>query len=249
MSERCSLRTRTHRGSSRLGLRQKKRMPKLLVCVEGAIGAGKSTLLDNLNSKQLPGVKTLREPVDEWKGVYVSEGKNMLAGMYDGSLSSSLFQLSVLQSRFAPLVAALCDPTTTIVVSERGPWSEKEVFARSNLSKGEFACYEYAHQSLTRHLLPLCGEIKVLFLHLSMPVESVLERIARRGRPEEASITNTYLGTLQEAHTRLRRELVAPSDLGQAPNVLSVKHVEVYADQDETELSSVALDTILRAAE
>ena len=228
---------------------EKGAMPKLLVCVEGAIGAGKSTLLNNLDSKTLPGVKTLKEPVDEWKGVTVGDGKNMLEGMYDGSLPSSLFQLSVLQSRFAPLVAALCDPQNKIVVSERGPWSEKEVFARSNLSKGEFACYEFAHASLTKNLIPLCGDIDVLFLHLFMPTDSVMERIVKRGRAEEASITNAYISTLQEAHTKMKRELVAPGDLGDAPNILSVKHIEIYADQDEEELARVALDTILRAAE
>jgi hypothetical protein len=37
--------------------------------------------------------------------------------------------------------------------------------------------------------------------------------------------------------------------LGDAANILSVKHIEIYADQDEEELTRVALDTILRAAE
>lgn len=188
--------------------------PKLLVCVEGPIGAGKSTLLDGLAALGREDIVVLKEPVEDWKAVKVSDEQNMLGAMYTGELSSGVFQLAVLQSRFAPLVRALLDPTKKIVVSERGPWSEKVVFAQSNLPPNEFACYDYAHRSLTRDLLPIVGTIDVLFLHLEMPINDVLNRIKLRGRPEEMSITASYLKTLEEAHARLKATMATPDDLG-----------------------------------
>lgn len=221
-------------------------MVKYLVCVEGAIGAGKSTLLKNIQEKNLPGIKVLSEPVDEWRACKVNnDGKNLLECMYDGTISSSLFQLTVLQSRFGPLMKALCDPDVKIVISERGPWSEKHVFSRTNLNDIEFACYNYAHSALTRDILPICGDVNVLFLHLHIRIESVLERIKKRGRVEESGITKKYLTRLEAAHVDMKTATATADQLG-SKSVVHVKHVDVYADQGEAELAAVSLDTILR---
>jgi deoxyadenosine/deoxycytidine kinase len=220
-------------------------MVKWVVCVEGLIGVGKSTLCKHVEKENIKGVKVLQEPVDDWRGCEISDGKNLLECMYDGTIPSSLFQLSVLQSRFGPLVQALCNPEVDVVVSERGPWSEKYVFAKSNLNDAEFKCYEYAHAALIRDLLPVCGSIKVLFLHLSMPADSVMERIAKRGRAEEAGITEEYLKKLESAHVDMKKALKLPEHLGSC-SIAEVKTVDIYADQSENDLASVAVDTISR---
>lgn len=225
---------------------------KLLVCVEGAIGVGKSTLLDNIDALNLPGVVVIKEPVEEWKAVEVEPGVGMLQGMYDGTVSSALFQLSILQSRFGPLIRALASPSTKIVLSERGPWSEKYVFAKSNLSTAEYACYDYAHASLTRELLPVVGPLSVAFLHLEMPIERVLERIAQRGRSEEASIKKEYMETLASGHEDLKRACTSARSLGSQSIVGGVHHVVVNADvtQDalKTDVRRVVAGLALRAA-
>lgn len=184
------------------------------MCVEGPIGVGKSTLLYNLDALNKPGVATLKEPVEDWKSVQVGNGKNMLQGMYDGTINSALFQLSILQSRFGPLIRALSREDTKIVVSERGPWSEKVVFAQSNLSPSELACYEYAHSSLTKDLFPLVGEVAVVFLYLNLPTDCIIERIKTRGREEEKEIKPEYLNRLAEAHVAMKNELTTPASLG-----------------------------------
>jgi deoxyadenosine/deoxycytidine kinase len=221
----------------------------LLVCVEGPIGVGKSTLLDNLDALNKPGVVTLKEPVEDWKSVQVAEGKNMLQGMYDGTTSSALFQLSILQSRFGPLVRALTYKDTRIVVSERGPWSEKLVFAKSNLSTSEFACYQYAHSSLIKDLFPVVGEVAVLFLYLDLPTDAILERIKTRGREEEKDIKPEYLNRLAEAHVGMKSELPTPASLGCEDAILSpVRHVSVNAGIDPDALVSSVWEIIQGAA-
>ena len=221
----------------------------LLVCVEGPIGVGKSTLLDNLEALNKPGVVTLKEPVDEWKSVQVAEGKNMLQGMYDLTISSALFQLSILQSRFGPLVRALTYNDTRIVVSERGPWSEKLVFAKSNLSTSEFSCYTYAHGSLIKDLFPIVGEVAVLFLYLDLPTDAIIERIKARGRDEEKNIKPEYLNRLAEAHVAMKSELATPACLGCAESIVGpVRHVSVNAGMDPEALVSSVWEIIEDAA-
>lgn len=204
-----------------------KKKRKLFVCVEGPIGSGKSTLLDAIDALKKPGVVTRKEPVDDWKSVEVNPGKNMLQAMYDGALNSALFQLSILQSRFGPLVRALADDETAVVVSERSPWSEKWVFAKSNLTESEFACYNYAHTSLIRDLLPIVGDVDVIFYRLTLPTATILERIEQRGRVEEKGIDPAYLERLERAHDEMEKMLKSPRDLGCEETIKSVQHVSV----------------------
>lgn len=222
----------------------------LLVCVEGPIGVGKSTLLNNLDALSKPGVVTLNEAVNEWKAVQVADGKNMLQGMYDGTINSALFQLSILQSRFGPLVRALTYEDTKIVISERGPWSEKLVFAKSNLSPSEFACYNYAHGSLIKDLFPLVGEVAVLFLYLDLPTEAIIERIKTRGREEEKGIGSDYLNRLAKAHVTMKNELTTPASLGCEQAIVGpVRHMAVDASMNEEALVSRVWNTITDVAE
>lgn len=204
-----------------------KKKRKLLVCVEGPIGSGKSTLLEAMKALNKIGVVALEEPVGDWKSVEVNPGKNMLQAMYDGTLNSALFQLSILQSRFGPLVRALADDETDVVVSERSPWSEKWVFAKSNLTESEFACYNYAHTCLIRDLFPIVGEVDVIFYRLTLPTATILERIEQRGRVEEKGIEPAYLERLELAHDEMEEMLKSPRDLGCEEAIKSVKHVSV----------------------
>lgn len=210
------------------------KMPTLLVCVEGNIGSGKSTLLNGIESLGEIGVVTLQEPVNAWRNVKIG-GKNMLEAMYDGTISKSVFQLAVLQSRFGPLIAALSKKETKVVFSERGPWSEKYVFAKSNLPSDEFKCYEYAHSSLMRDLFPLAGEVIVVFLHLALPVDKTLERIKLRGRMEEANIDEPYIKKLEDANSLMLKALCSAEALG-CETITGVHHLCIDANCDHRTL-------------
>jgi deoxyguanosine kinase len=185
------------------------RTPKRLFCVEGPIGVGKTTLISNLQSSAPEGVVVLFEPVEEWTRTVVdaTTGENLLDAMYKGTVSSAVFQLAILQSRFGRLVKALCDPTVHTVISERGPWSEKYVFAKSNLSDVDFEVYKYTQNAMMEHLFDLVGPISVTFMYLTLDTPRALDRIRSRGRPEEAGLEEAYMQTLEHAHQNMEQEL------------------------------------------
>lgn len=223
--------------------------PTLLVCLEGLIGAGKSTVLAEIEKMKLPLVKVLYERVDDWKAVEMEDGDgksaNMLACMYSGSLSSAVFQLAIMQSRFGALVKTLCEKGVRVVISERGPWSEKMVFAKSNLDKNEFAAYTYAQDAMLRELFPLAGPVAVSFLYLTLDIDDVMARIATRGRVEESSISREYMQTLDDAHTRMESTL-GTSELG-VPNIVgTTKHVHVDASKTPSQVAAAVVQAIER---
>ena len=210
---------------------------KKLYCLEGPIGVGKTTLIRNLKASAPEGVAVLFEPVEEWTGVIVDKktNKNLLQAMYDGTISAGVFQLGILQSRFALLVKTLCDPKIHTVISERGPWSEKYVFAKSNLSECDFATYIYTQRAMMDTLFDIVGPIQVAFLYLTLDTASVLQRIRERGRPEETGITEEYLNKLDAAHNAMEVEIRRDgTDLKHI--VGSAKHVHIDASVSEEQL-------------
>ena len=223
--------------------------PVLLVCLEGLIGVGKSTVLAEIEAMRLPNVIVLYERVDDWKAVEMTraDGRptNMLGAMYSGDLSSAVFQLAILQSRFGTLVKALCDDGVRVVVSERGTWSEKLVFAKSNLNANEFKAYSYTQEAMLRELFPLAGPVAVGFLYLTLDVDDVLARIATRGRTEEKAISKEYMATLQAAHANMQITLERDG-LG-APNIVgSVRHVAVDANRPPAQVAAAVVESIER---
>ena len=164
---------------------------------------------------------------------------------YTGDLSSAVFQLAILQSRFGTLMKALCDDGVRVVVSERGPWSEKLVFAKSNLNANEFRAYSYTQEAMLRDLFPLAGPVGVGFLYLTLGVEDVLSRIATRGRAEEKAISKDYMAKLQAAHASMQTTLERDG-LG-APNLVgSVRHVAVDANRTPAQVAAAVVESIER---
>jgi deoxyadenosine/deoxycytidine kinase len=221
--------------------------PTLLVCLEGPIGVGKSTVLAEIEKMQLPFVKVLYERVEDWKAVMMQGGdgkpSNMLACMYDGALSSAVFQMAILQSRFGTLVKALCDKEVRVVISERGPWSEKLVFAASNLADNEFAAYTYTQEAMLHELFPLAGPVAVSFLYLKLELDEAMARIATRGRAEEKSITREYMQKLDDAHQRM--ELTLKKEGLGVPNLVgTTKHVHVNASRTPIQVAEAIVESV-----
>lgn len=226
------------------------KMPKRLYCVEGAIGIGKTTLIHNLKRSAPEGVAVLFEPVEEWTSVIVDKGtnKNLLQAMYDGTISPGVFQLGILQSRFSLLVKTLCDPNIHTVISERGPWSEKYVFAKSNLTECDFSTYIYTQRAMMDTLFDIVGPLSVSFLYLTLDRPAVLERIRERGRPEEAGITDEYLAKLDVAHAEMETE-IRKEGTNLKHIVGPARHVHLDASVSEQQLHDEAFRLIYSSAD
>jgi deoxyadenosine/deoxycytidine kinase len=206
---------------------------KRLVMLEGSIGAGKTTALQALERDSR--VRVVEEPVNTWTTEQY-EGQNLLDAMYSGTLDAAKFQLAIMPARVTALVEALADPDVDVVVSERGPWSEREMFARPQLSEADFNLYVFAQNGLLNGLLPLVGKFSVDFVHLTLPSEHALERIRVRGRVEEVGVNKERLDVIAAAQARMRETLTSEKALGIA-TVGDVVHTCIDATQGAAEVA------------
>lgn len=192
---------------------------KCLICIEGGIGVGKTTLLREVEALNLPGVAVVYEPVDAWRGVTVNKttGQTLLGGLYSGEVSPSAFQLAIMPHRVLGLNKVLTNPEVRIVISERSPWSERFVFARSTLSAADYEAYVWAQTQTLEHTCILDCDMSICFLTLS--TELLKQRINLRGRSEESSITDDYLTQLESAHHHLLQMSSAELGLKTSPIV------------------------------
>lgn len=171
--------------------------PVKIISVEGGIGAGKSTVLETLKSKR-PSFHYIDEPVKTW------EDAGLLQAMYEGTINKGCFQIAAMSTRFAPLLKAVREGHK-IIVTERCPWSDYEVFTRANLYEGtnEMAAYKMAHDALMMAMPPY--ELYVVYLRTDVDV--LLSRMKTRGRSaermrnkEEEEDMRAYLDNLQARH-------------------------------------------------
>lgn len=96
----------------------------ILVTVEGLIGSGKTTVLEQLQQACFandPRVEVRLERVREW------ESDGLLQAANDGALPE--FQYVTLSAGVGQIVEAHRKPGVRLILSERGPRSNREVFA------------------------------------------------------------------------------------------------------------------------
>ncbi len=157
------------------------------VVVEGPIGAGKTSLARQL-AHHLGGEELFERPEDN----------PFLARFYEDMARYALpAQLTFLFQRVDQLrgVGQLDMFRRTTVADfllDKDP-----LFARLNLSDAEYILYEkvYSH-------LRLEAPVPDLVIYLQAPVETLIERVHRRGVHYERTISAHYLARLADAYSR-----------------------------------------------
>lgn len=172
---------------------------KKLIYVEGIIGSGKSTVLQNC-ATTYPGILVMPECVSDWQNMHTQGGKNInLLELYykDTKRWGFVFQIQVLKTlaeRHHDIMAS-----EAVVMAERSLQSSVKLFAQlawesQFLSPLEYTVinnwYEYLRRST-----PI-EPTHVLYLATSPTI--AMERINRRGRPEEKNLSIEYLERLQQ---------------------------------------------------
>jgi deoxyadenosine/deoxycytidine kinase len=168
-----------------------------LISIEGGIGAGKSSVMAALKASR-PSLCYLEEPVEKW------ERYGLLKPMYNGDIAPATFQLAALATRMEPLLKAV-GAGERIVISERCPYSDKEVFTRANLSeKLDVDAYQMAYDAL---LSALPATVNLHIIYLKADVDLLLARMKVRNRESErvdsedrARSRVIYLKKLQALH-------------------------------------------------
>jgi deoxyadenosine/deoxycytidine kinase len=173
-------------------MRARKEKP-FTINVEGIVGSGKSTFIDVF--KAYPCVDVLPEPVSAWSNL---NGTDLLQLMYEnprrwGMTHESYVQYTMLEEHLRKV--------GVIKTMERSIHSSRYIFTEDLKQSGlmepaEFAILDEWYQMLKQEF-DLSADVTV---YLQASPEGALDRIRKRGRPEEAQITVDYLRRLQRLH-------------------------------------------------
>jgi deoxyadenosine/deoxycytidine kinase len=163
-------------------------IPKRFVAVAGNIGVGKSTLVELLSQRL--GWSPFFEPVGE--NPYLAD---FYADMTAWAFQSQIFFLT---RRLLAHRALLDHPTSAI--QDRSVYEDAEIFAHNlflqgNMAERDYQSYRELYLVLAQFLPP-----PDLVVYLRASVETLLERIALRGRDYEQRIEPDYLQRLNNLY-------------------------------------------------
>ena len=159
-------------------------MIKRLILVAGNIGSGKTSLTERLGERM------------GWRTAYESVADNPYLPDFYADMRSWSFHLQVyfLGHRAEQHIEMASDPRSSII--DRSIYEDAFIFARAlhhmgNLSERDYLAYRQLFNLVTRTLPP-----PSLLIYLKAPVPTLVERIRRRGRDMETSISADYLQLL-----------------------------------------------------
>jgi deoxyadenosine/deoxycytidine kinase len=159
-------------------------MAKHLVLIAGNIGAGKTSLTERLAARM------------NWYAGYESVADNPYLSDFYADMHAWSFHLQVffLGHRAAQHRQLALDPRSAII--DRSIYEDAHIFARAlhemgNLGERDYMSYLRLFNLVVDSLPP-----PALLIYLRAPVEVLIERITRRGRSMESSITSDYLRLL-----------------------------------------------------
>lgn len=166
--------------------------------VEGNIGAGKSTFL-TLLAQNAPHVSIALEPLNNWQRSV--HGQSLLANFYtDPKRWAYTLETLTMLCRVREHIAEQNNPHQNRIM-ERSIYSGHYCFAKNGYEHNFMSSLEwemYNHQF--NFLIPNTCRAPQGFIYLRVRPEVAFERIKKRARSEEQSITLEYLKQLHEKH-------------------------------------------------
>ncbi len=160
-------------------------MTKRIVIVAGNIGSGKTSLTELLGSRL------------GWCMAFESVSDNpylpdFYASMRNWSFHLQVFFLGHRAQQYLDIVAL---PNSVIL--DRSIYEDAYIFARAlhqmgNLDERDYVCYRRVFDLVVSRL-----PAPDLLIYLKAPVDVLVKRIHRRGRPIESGITHEYLSLLE----------------------------------------------------
>ncbi|XP_056430526.1 deoxyguanosine kinase, mitochondrial-like [Hyla sarda] len=180
--------------------------------VEGNIAAGKSTFLRLLCAAQRDW-SLVAEPLSKWQCVHSSSHQdvdNLLQLLYDDPARwSYTFQTLSCMSRFKAQIETppehVLKQREQVQIFERSVYSDRFVFAKTLFELGHLNGIEWAmYQEWHSFLLEEFGKRAALdgIIYLRAAPEKCFERLQKRGRKEEKTVTQDYLKKLHDQHER-----------------------------------------------
>ena len=165
--------------------------------IEGNIGAGKTTLLNALK-KEVPNITTITEPVNKW--LTNESGQSLLQNFYKkpARWAYTLENLAMLQ-RVHDHISIQNNKQKTIIM-ERSIYSGHYCFAKNsfetkNLTDLQWEVYSTWTKFLHKKCLPPKG-----FIYLQATPQICMNRIKKRNRTEEKTISLSYIEQINKKH-------------------------------------------------
>ena len=202
---------------------------KRFVAIAGNVGVGKSTLTALLSERL--GWMPFPEAVDE--NPYLAD---FYTDMRRWSFHSQIFFLS---RRLRHHRALLDHPTS--VIQDRSVYEDAEIFACNLFNQGEmevrdYQSYRELYEALTGFLPP-----PDLVVYLRASVDTLVQRIQRRGRDYEREISPVYLSQLNVLYEEwVQRFDLCPILTVPADNLNFVdnnEHLDLITDKIQEKLS------------
>ncbi len=175
---------------------------KIVVSVEGNIGVGKSTFINVLKTKWND-CEVVSEPVDMWKQLVGSDGKNILQTFYeDIPRWAYSFQNVACITRMMKIEEAIRTTQSKYIFLDRSLGTDKNVFEAMLHDDGKLNQIEHSMYNLWcdfyhKYVRPQDNQI---YIYLKASPETCANRIKKRGRVEEESIGLEYLTGLANYH-------------------------------------------------
>ncbi len=157
---------------------------KRLILVAGNIGSGKTSLTERLGERL------------GWRTAYESVADNPYLPDFYADMRAWSFHLQVyfLGHRAQQHIEMANDPRSAII--DRSIYEDAFIFARAlhhmgNLNERDYLAYRQLFDLVVRTL-----PVPSLLIYLKAPVSTLVERIHRRGRAIESTISADYLALL-----------------------------------------------------
>jgi deoxyguanosine kinase len=207
------------------------------VTIEGNIGSGKSTLI-NLIRQKYPEYLILDEPVSSWMDLKDNQKKNLLELFYEDKFRwSYTFQNAAFITRYVSALQAIqkCNssfinkttsmmseiqnsnqpfngidmPKKTIILSERGIFTDRQVFAKMLFNDGWLNELEYKLYMSWFDVFSASIHLHGI-VYVNTNADVCAERIVRRARSGEELIAQDYLDSLDQYHKDWMKEVTVP---------------------------------------
>lgn len=180
---------------------------KIIISIEGNIGVGKSTFIDILKTKwdMDGGCEVISEPVDIWTNLINSDGKNILQTFYeDVPRWAYSFQNVACITRMMKMEDIIRTSDSKYIFLDRSLGTDKNVFEAMLHDNGQLNQIEHSMYNLWCDFYHkyVRSQSNQIYIYLKAKPETCAQRIKKRGRVEEESISLEYLRGLNDYHDK-----------------------------------------------